>query len=108
MYSDSRAWHIGYSVDYASSRIADFRFLLVEITDSVLISRHSFPMYIIMQKSVYRVWERGHFNVTPHVWRRMAIMHVSRFFSLKNTLLFVRPLPTPTKYGTSKIISLFR
>ena len=54
-----------------------------------------------------------HSNVTPHplvrkiLWWRMAIMQVSSIFSLKNTL-FVCPLPTPTKYGTSRIVSLFR
>ena len=65
--------------------------------------------------SMHSDWERGTFQcyATPTdgndsmARRRMAIMHVSSIF-FKNTLLFVRPLPTPTKYGTSEIVSLFR
>ena len=50
-----------------------------------------------------------HSYVTPH---HMAAdgnyACFKHFFSLKNTLLFVRPLSTPTKYRTSMIIRLFR
>ena len=62
--------------------------------------------------SMHSDWEGGTFQCTPGGNNSIAAdgnyMHVSSIFSLKNTLLFVRPLPTPTRYGKSKTISLFR
>ena len=83
-----------------------------EQNDRTSIYKPNLKRFITPTESMHRDWERGTFQcyATPTGGNNSMAAGgnyacFKHFFSLKNTLLFVRLLPTPTKYG---IISLFR